>query len=151
MRRAHVLPKPQPLGKERAKALMATAIARLVADHGLDIVAAHAGCSTKAIRNAMGLSSEIEANALLSLMPLSEGTILDELLAEMGFRVVPIEAPDRDHACLLAETADLTSTIAAAKADGFVDHREEAEIVNKARPLVQHLAAEIARFDRKRA
>ena len=94
------------------------------------------------------LAALIELHRLLNLLHISDGTVLDELLAGLGYRLVPLEDAGQPDAVVLADTAGLAATMASAMADGRIDHRERCAIVREARPLVKTLAAEIARHDR---
>ena len=138
-----------PLTKDAAKAALAVALARLVQAHGMGTVADQAGCCRKTIENAMGHKALPELHSVLNLLPL-DPSALDELLAPMGFRLVPTDEPGSCFPTMLADLAGVTATTAAALSDGWVDHREEAQIVAKLRDRLPEWNAVVARHDARR-
>lgn len=139
-----------PLSKDAAKAALAVSLARLSQKHGLGSVADQAGVCVRTIKNAMAHEALPELHSVLNLLPL-DPTALDELLAPLGLRIVSIEAADGNWHQMMADIAGTAATLATALTDGRVDHREEAQFLDAARPVVQVLTALLARRDRERS
>lgn len=137
------------LRKDDAKRALAAALSRLVLAHGLGTVADQAGCCTKTISNAMGLRALPELHIAANLL-LLDPSALDELLALLGFRLVPSDAATTCFPSVLADLAGVTATTAAALADGRVDHLEEARIVAQVRDILPELNAMAARHDARK-
>jgi hypothetical protein len=145
-----VLPKRAPLTKDAAKSAVSLALARLTHAHGMGAVADQAGCSARTLAEAKAEHSLPELHTLLNLLPL-DPSALDELLAPMGLKVVPVEAGGLDWQGVSANMAGFLAALLDALRDGRVDHRERATLMNQARPMVQELTAAIAQHDRERA
>lgn len=145
-----VLPKRAPLSKDAAKSAVSLALARLTHVHGMGAVADQAGCSQRTLAEAKAEHSLPELHTIINLLPL-DPSALDELLAPMGLKVVPVESAGLDWHGVNADAAGFVAALANALRDRRVDHREHAALINQARPMVQELAAAIAQYDRERA
>jgi hypothetical protein len=150
MNASGVLPKRAPLTKDSAKSAVSLALARLTYAHGIGAVADHAGCSARTIAEAKAEHSLPELHSIINLLAL-DATVLDELLAPLGLRVVPADITAGDWGQLLADVTGTGAELAAALVDQRVDHQERARVLNRARPMVQALAGHIAQHDRERA
>ncbi len=144
-----VLPKRAPLTKERAKSALSAALGRLTHVHGMDAVAYHAGCCRRTLEEAKAERCLPELHTILNLLPL-DASALDELLAAVGMKLVPLESAGLDWHGVNADAAGFVAALANALRDRRVDHREHAALINQARPMVQELTAAIAQHDRER-
>lgn len=135
---------PRRLTETDFRAAVADAVRGLVRAHGRERVALEAGCDVRTIDGALSESHSIKAATLLNLLAL-DLTALDGLLHHFGGHVVPVKAGDLPGPELLAETANLVALHSAALADGRIDHREEAKLLEGCKPVVQGWAAFSAR------
>lgn len=77
-------------------------------------------------------------------------SVLDEVLALYGLRVVPIEHEAAADLSLLADATGLVAEHIDAMRDGRRDHQETLRIAEKARPVLRQYACIIEEADRLR-
>jgi hypothetical protein len=131
--------------------LVSATLRRLGAHHKQASLAYVAGCEERTIGNAARAANSLSGKALFNLL-LADPTALDELAAHFGMRLVALDAEAANAAGqMMAQAAGFTATVATAMADGQIDHRERAEIVAAARPLLQQVGAMVAQHDRDNA
>jgi len=143
-----VLRKRAPLSKDAAKSAVWLALARLTYTHGAGTVADHAGCSARTIAEAKAEHSLPELHSIINLLGL-DATVLDELMAMVGFRMMLIRVGQSDgqYFEMMANAAELASTLADALRDRRVDHLEEAKIEGVLRAILPALNAWVAGRD----
>lgn len=146
----HVLPNGNRLTEADYRQLVAAGVRRCSAAEGAARFAVEVGCDEKTMRAARDGKSSLVGSTLFNML-LVNPTVLDELAAHFGLRLMPLEAVDNGDARLLADIAGLGATVATALADGRIDHIEEQAIADQARGVVQDLTGRIAVADRKRA
>lgn len=140
---------PKPLSEQRTKELIAAGIQRAVFNHTKAAVAKAAGCNTRTIDNYVAMNTLPDIHTAGNILAL-EPTALWEYLAEIGFKVVPLEmmmSPDMRTA---TEMSDCLTTLIRALEDGSRDHIETQALAKKLRPLIPKLAALVDEADSHR-
>ena len=151
MQAGNVPAQVRPLTESEYRAAVGKALRRATVDNNnMGRLAAAADCEDRTLRNARAETTSLAGRSLLNLLAI-EPSIMDELLAHFGLRLVATDSSAPAYAQLLADVAGLAAVTADAMADGRVDHTEEAELVELQRELAPVLAANVARYDRKRA
>lgn len=138
------------LSKDAAKSAVSCTLGRLTHAHGTLTVADYAGCHPRTITEAKAENSLPELHLMLNLLAL-DATALDELLALVGYRLIPAQDTSTCFPSMLADMAGVVSTTASALADGRVDHREEAQIIDQLRPFLPDLNRIVAQHDARKA
>ena len=146
---ATILPKTERLTKDRAKALVGAGLHRAVTAHGKDQVRLAGGCSRKSVDLALSHTNLTSLDVLLNMLDL-DPTILDEVLAVRGKKLVPLDAAPSADLMLSAGLAGVAAALCAALADGKRDHVETLDIAKQLRPLMPALASFIAEADQIR-
>lgn len=134
---ATVVRKAARLTKDRAKRLLASGLQRLVVRHGKDEVALAAGCSPRCIEKALSHDTLPGLETALNALTL-DPTVLDELLASLGFRLCPLHSQSADDLTLAAGVITAMGELVKARADGVRDHNETLSVATLLRP---HLPA----------
>ena len=151
MQAGNVRTEVRPLTESEYRAAIGKGLRRATVDNNnMGRLAAAADCEDRTLRNARAETTSLAGRSLLNLLAI-EPSIMDELLAHFGLRLVATDSIAPAYAQLLADVAGLAAVTADAMADGRVDHTEEAELIELQRELAPVLAANVARFDRKRA
>jgi len=139
-----------PLSKDKFQQRLAAAWGRVWPKIGKGVMADRMGLSdTKTIDRAVTAANLPEAHTIFNSL-IADPTALDELLAEYGFRVVPIRPEAANDMVTLAGLCDAASVLSDALKDGQRVHPETLKIADKLRPHMPALSALIREADELR-
>jgi hypothetical protein len=145
LKRNSVLPKRTFPDASRFHALFIAGLARVSAKLGRGTVADAMGRSSRALDNMFGGSCPT-AKALLDTLAADE-TTLDELLAEYGFRLVPLDASRVSDLDLAAAVIGAMGNLVQANSNGIRDHNETLALGALLRPHLPGLTAIVREAD----
>lgn len=140
-----VVPKKQPRTESEFHGLVVAGLARVSAKIGRGNLADKMGRTTRSVDKVFAGSTP-DAKALWDAM-LADGSVMDELAAAYGFRIIPLNA---DPAADLATATGLcegAAEIIKSQADGHRDHQETCRVADKLRPFIGPVCAIIHEAD----
>lgn len=140
-----------PVTKDRFQRVLAQAWGRVWPVVGKGTMASAMGLeSTKTIDRAVTASNLPEAHTIFNSL-LADKTALDEVMAEFGFRVVPLHAAAANDLTTAAGTIDAMAALIRSRDDNHRDHNETLAIASLLRPHMPALECILAEADRLRA
>lgn len=137
------------LTKDRAKALLASGLQRAVARHGKDEAALAAGCSPRCIEKALAHDTLPGIETVLNLLDL-DVTVLDELLAARGMRLLPLHHDAANDLSTAAGVIAAMGELVRSQADGRRDHTETMAVATLLRPHLGAIEAIVREADELR-
>lgn len=140
-----VVPKKRPQTESDFHGLVVAGLARVAAKIGRGNLADKMGRTTRAIDKVFGGSTP-DAKALWDAM-LADSSVMDELAAAYGFRIIPLNCEPANDLALAAGLCESASELIGANADGHRDHRETCRIADKLRPFAGPVCAIIREAD----
>lgn len=144
-----VVPKRERLSEAQFHAKVVAGLARVAGQIGAGTLADNMGRSTRQLGNVMGGSTP-DAKALFDALH-ADATVLDELLAEYGFKLCPLHATAANDIATMTGLCDVASEMGRALSDdGVRNHRETLKVADKVRPHMQALAAIVREADELR-
>lgn len=146
-RGATIVRNAERLTKDRAKALVAAGIQRNAPSHGaIERLALAGGCSARCIEKALAHDTLPGVDILLNMLDAAP-TVLDEVLAARGVRLISLHADPAGDLATMAGLCDAAGALGHALADGVRDHRETLTIADKVRPILPRLEAIVREAD----
>ena len=145
--RSIVRPSGHRLTEEDAREKLSFGLLRLTSAHGPSRVGLEAGCDEKTIRNARDQKSTLRLDLALNLLALDH-TALDELLAAMGYKVIPLHTNAANDLHTAAGLLDGASELVRAYEDGIREPHETHAVAEKLRPHMPAAMAIIRESDR---
>ncbi|GLV28171.1 hypothetical protein TomTYG75_06950 [Sphingobium sp. TomTYG75] len=140
----------EPVSKDKFKTKLAAAWGRVWPTIGKGVMADRMSSDTKTIDRAVTAANLPEAHTIFNSL-CADPTALDEVLAEYGFKLVPLHTDAANDFDTLADAADLHDEHMNAMRDGVRNHTETLRIADKARPVVRKYQAIISEAERLRA
>lgn len=146
--RAHpAVPKIAPPNELDYYNALIAGLARVAAQIGRGTLADKAKRTTRAMDKLFaGDSMDTSGKGLLDFLA-ADASILDEVVALYGFRLVPTGSVESDDMSVIADLMALAAKHTAAIRDGRRDHKETIEIANMARMVVATYSAIIEQAD----
>lgn len=141
----------EPLSKDKFQRVLAQAWGRVWPNIGKGNMASAMGLeSTKTIDRAVTASNLPEAHTVLNSL-CADSSALDEVLAEYGYRAVPITLEAANDLSTAAGTIDAMVALVRSQDDNHRDHSETLAIAQLLRPHLPALQSLIAEADRLRS
>jgi hypothetical protein len=137
--RSNVLPKRVGPDEARFGTLFVAGLARVAAKIGKGTLADRMGRTVRSLENIMAggsTSGKAMCDALLA-----DHTALDEVLADYGFKLVPLTLDAANDLNTAAGLLDGATELVRSQHDGHRDHSETLRVADKLRP---HLPAALA-------
>jgi len=136
---SNVLPKRVGPDEAHFGALFVAGLARVAAKIGKGTLADRMGRTVRSLDNILAGGST-SGKAMCDTL-LADSTALDEVLAEYGFKLVPLTAEAANDLNTAAGLLDGATELVRAQRDGIRDHTETLMVADKLRP---HLPAALA-------
>jgi hypothetical protein len=143
-----VVHKRQPKSESEFHSLIVAGLARVAAKIGRGTLADKMGRTPRAIDKVFA-GSIPDAKALWDATA-ADPSVLDEIAAAYGFRIVPLNSDPSSDLKLSAGLCDVASELMVSMQDGHRDHNETLKVADKLRHVVGPAIAIIEEADRLR-
>jgi hypothetical protein len=140
-----VVPKKRPQTESEFHSLVVAGLARVSAKIGRGNLADKMGRTTRSVDKVFAGSTP-DAKALWDAM-LADSSVMDELAAAYGFRIIPLRCDPSNDLELAAGLCASASEIINAHTDGHRNHKETCRIADNLRPFVGLASAIIREAD----
>jgi hypothetical protein len=144
----NIVPKNNHVTNDEAKHLLAAGLLRAVKNRGrrgIESISFDADCNKRTVSKALALETLPAGETLVNLL-IADASILDELFAHVGLRVVPLEKSNMEDLDLVEALATLVGALAKSHSPNSPGgagriHTETTAIADMARTVLPPLTA----------